>query len=307
MLLLPPNEPGMREMVNSLFNRYISDAFANVDIFVGIGQNFAYIGIAIIALKVFLSENMRTDIFQALKWVPLAFLLLNYRTVVGAIFEFYNNIGIALQYNDISWDIIFNKISKAQTLNVQASGIGFGPSVFINPAALEGLIMTQMVTILVYLAAGISTVIFIGVKAMSVIYLFVLIIFGPLNIGLSFIPALSGMWKSWLQKFMSVCLWIPILYLIDNFMLGVMDSVISKLLIPGNIDTGMVLTGTLLVFMNAFVYLKAPTLSNFIVQGMNVGASQLKEKPKQKAKKAINAAMDAKSGGATKALRTMTQ
>ncbi|SEC65492.1 TrbL/VirB6 plasmid conjugal transfer protein [Tenacibaculum sp. MAR_2009_124] len=305
-MVLVTENPGMREMVNSLFNRYISDAFANVNVFVEMGQIFAHIGIAIIALQLFISED-RTNVFKALKWVPLAALLFMYKEFVGAIFQFYNNIGSSLQHNDITWDTIFNKISVAQNYNIEASGIGVGPSLLFNPSALEGVIMTQIVTILVYLGAGISTIIFIGVKAMSVIYLFVLIVFGPLNIGLSFIPALSGMWKSWLQKFMSVCLWIPILYLIDNFMLGVMDNVISRLLHPENIDTGMVLTGTLLIFMNAFIYLKAPTLANFVVQGMNVGASQLKDKPKQKGKKAVQAAMDAKTGGASKAVRTIFQ
>jgi len=152
-----------------------------------------------------------------------------------------------------------------------------------------------------------STVVFIGIKSISVIYLFVLIVFGPLNIGLSFIPALSGMWKAWLQKFMSVCLWIPMLLLIDSFLLGVIDKIIDSIITDNTINTGKVLVGCLLVFMNLFVYLKAPALANFIVQGMNVSANQLKDKPKHYTKKAANAVLAAKTGGTSKVTQVATK
>ncbi|WP_176712451.1 hypothetical protein, partial [Allomuricauda sp. CP2A] len=125
--------------------------------------------------------------------------------------------------------------------------------------------------------------------------------------GLSFIPVFSGMWKAWLQKFMSVCLWIPMLYLIDNFMLKILDNLIQTLLYDGEANLGLVLTSALLMLMNVFVYLKAPVLSNFIVQGMNVSASQLKDRTKHYAKKAAQTAVDAKTGGATKGVRTLIQ
>ena len=106
---------------------------------------------------------------------------------------------------------------------------------------------------------------------------------------------------------MSVCLWIPMLYLIDNFMLNILDNLIRTLLYEGEANLGLVFTSALLMIMNVFVYLKAPTLSNFIVQGMNVSASQLKDRTKHYAKKAAQTAVDAKTGGATKGVRTMIQ
>ncbi|SNZ01305.1 hypothetical protein [Flagellimonas pacifica] len=299
-------DKGIRETVNELFDQYILDAFEAVDPIIEIGQQFAYIGIAIIALRVFINEQKRADIFEYLRWVPLAMILLNYKVFTLSIFNFYQVIGSSLKANDISWDILQIKIFAAQIQAMEAVGSSWS-LLSLDAAALESLAMSGMTSGLTAIASVISVVVFIGIKAMSVVYLFVLIILGPLNIGLSFIPALSGMWKAWLQKFMSVCLWIPMLYLIDNFMLHIMSKLIETLLYEGEADLGLVLTSALLMIMNVFVYLKAPVLSNFIVQGMNVSASQLKDKTKHYAKKTAQTAMDVKSGGVTKGVRTLIQ
>ena len=306
MTVINTTERGIRESVNELFDQYIIDALEAVDPIISIGQQFAYIGIAIIALRVFLNEGTRADIFAYLKWVPLAFILLKYKVFTMAIFGFYQRIGLSLKANDISWDILQMKIFMSQTESMEKMGDSWNLFT-LDAAALKSLCLALITSGVTAIASIISTVVFVGIKAMSVIYLFVLIVFGPLNIGLSFIPALSGMWKAWLQKFMNVCLWIPMLYLIDNFLLHVMEKLIDSLLSSGEANLGLVLTSALLIVMNIFVYFKAPSLSNFIVQGMNVGATQMKDKAKHYAKKTAQAAMDAKSGGITKGVRTLVQ
>lgn len=299
-------DKGIRETVNELFDQYIIDAFEVVDPIIGIGQQFAYIGVALMALGIFLNEDKRADVFAYLRWVPLAILLLNYKVVTLTIFEFYQTIGNTFKANDISWDVLQMKIFVAQMQALESED-GTWSLLAIDAEGLASIALGFMTSAATSIASFISAVVFVGIKAMSVIYLFVLIIFGPLNIGLSFIPAFSGMWKAWLQKFMSVCLWIPMLYLIDNFMLNILDNLIRTLLYEGEANLGLVFTSALLMIMNVFVYLKAPTLSNFIVQGMNVSASQLKDRTKHYAKKAAQTAVDAKTGGATKGVRTMIQ
>ena len=299
-------DKGIRETVNELFDQYIMDAFDAVDPIVEIGQQFAYIGIALIGLNIFLNEQKRADIFEYLRWVPLAILLLNYKVVTLTIFEFYQSIGISLKANDISWDVLQVKIYVAQVHTLKEIG-GTWNLLSIDAEAMAALVISGMTPMVTTFASIISAVVFIGIKAMSVVYLFVLIVFGPLNIGLSFIPAFAGMWKAWLQKFMSVCLWIPMLYLIDNFMLHIMNKLIESLLIEREVNLGLVLTSALLMLMNIFVYLKAPVLSNFIVQGMNISASQLKDSTKHYAKKAAQTAVDVKTGGTTKGVRTLIQ
>ncbi len=306
MMVINTMEKGIRESVNELFDQYIIDAFETVDPIINIGQQFAYIGIAIIALRVFLNEQKRADIFEYLKWVPLAFVLLKYKVFTMAIFDFYQRIGLSLKANDISWDSLQTKIFMSQSESMEKLGDSWN-LLTLDGASLESLSLALMTSGVTSIASIISTVVFVGIKAMSVVYLFVLIVFGPLNIGLSFIPALAGMWKAWLQKFMNVCLWIPMLYLIDNFLLHVMEKLIDTLLMSGEPNLGLVLTSALLILMNIFVYFKAPSLSNFIVQGMNVGATQMKDKAKHYAKKTAQAAMDVKSGGITKGVRTLVQ
>ena len=299
-------DKGIRESVNELFDQYILDAFEAIDPIVDIGQQFAYIGIAIMALRVFLDEHRRANIFKYLSWVPLAILLLNYKVVVVTIYGFYEGIGTSLKANDINWDVLQMKIVVAQLKAIGAFDDSWS-LLSIDAAALEAMAISGMTSVITAISSIISTVVFIGIKALSVIYLFVLIVFGPLNIGLSFIPALGGMWKAWLQKFMSVCLWIPMLYLIDNFMLHVMDKLINSLLSGNEISLGLVFTSALLMIMNVFVYLKAPSLANFIVQGMQVSANQLKDNAKHYSKKAVQTYADTKTGGITKGIRTLAQ
>lgn len=299
-------DKGIRETVNDLFDQYILDAYNVVNPIIEIGQVFACIGICLVGLSVILNKDKQTDIIAHLRWVPLAFVLFTYRALTRTILEFYQGIGNSLKANDITWDVLQMKIMIAQGKAMSDYGISW-LLLKADPEAVQALILSSITSGVVMIASVISAVVFIGIKAMSVIYLFVLIIFGPLNIGLSFIPIFSGMWKAWLQKFMSVCLWIPMLYLIDNFMLHVLDKLINSLLQGGEVNLGLVLTSALLILMNVFVYLKAPVLSNFIVQGINVSASQLKDRTKHYAKKAAQTAIDVKTGGATKGVRTLIQ
>jgi len=299
-------DKGLREAANDIFDSYIVEAFEMVDPILNIGLQLAYIGIGIVALKTFMSEERRTDFFEYLKWVPLAIFLLLYKLVTRSILSFYLVIGNSLKSNDITWDVLQTKIFVAQTKALADEG-GTWSLIAMDSAALEAIVLSGLTSGITTFAAVISTVVFIGIKAMSIVYLFVLIIFGPLNIGLSFIPAFSDMWKAWVQKFMSVCLWVPMLYLIDNFMLRIMEKLIDSLLVGNGANLGMVLTSGLLILMNLFVYLKAPALSNFIMQGMNVSANSLKDNTKHYTKKAAQTAIDAKTGGTTKAVRTLIQ
>ncbi len=303
---MSPTNKGIRESVNELFDQYILDAYELVAPMLEIGQVFACIGISIVGLLTLLNKDKRANLFSYLNWVPLAFVLFNYRALTLTILEFYQSIGMSLRSNDISWDVLHIKILVAQTKAM----VDYGVSYLIlqgDPEAIQALVLGAITSGVTAVASVISAVVFIGIKAMSVVYLFVLIIFGPLNIGLSFIPIFSGMWKAWLQKFMSVCLWIPMLYLIDNFMLHVLDKLITSLLSTEEANLGLVLTSGLLMLMNVFVYLKAPNLANFIVQGMNISANHLKERTKHYVKKVAQTTVDAKTGGATKGVRTLIQ
>jgi len=116
-MIIQTNDPGIREIVNGLFDEYIVDAFASIDPVLNIAQYVARIGIVIVILSAFMNETRRADIFAYMKWIPLAVLFANYKSFAMAIFEFYSNIGLALQPNDLGWDLIHSKISSAQDIN----------------------------------------------------------------------------------------------------------------------------------------------------------------------------------------------
>ena len=279
------SDTGFRVTVNTIFDQYIDDAFANLGPTLGIGFQMAKIGLGIFAIMHFVG-NDRADVFKALKWFPLMFILFNYTEFAHAIFEFYNNLGSSFVSTQKNWDTIGQKVALAQ-IDVAANNV-----VEWNITAFAHII---------------STLIFVGIKALATIYLFILIIFGPINIGLSFIPAISGLWKAWLQKFMSLCLWLPMLYVVDMFMVNLVDALVDHLLRNSAYDLGLILSSSLLILMTSFFYIKAPTLANFVVQGLNISGGGIVSKPKHYGKKAIQTVIDAKSGGATKAVRTLTQ
>jgi hypothetical protein len=296
---------GFRVTVNSIFDQYIGDAFASLGPTLSIGFAMAKIGLGIFALTHFMG-NDRADVFKALKWFPLMFILFNYSEFAHAIFEFYNNLGSSFVSTQKNWDTIGQKIALAQ-IDVAANNLVEWNLLSMDIDGLQSFALTGLAGSITAFAHIISTLIFIGIKALATIYLFILIIFGPINIGLSFIPAISGLWKAWLQKFMSICLWLPMLYVVDMFMVNLVDKLVDHLLRYGSYDLGLILSSSMLILMTSFFYIKAPTLANFVVQGLNISGGGIVAKPKHYSKKAIQTALDAKSGGATKAVRTLTQ
>jgi len=296
---------GFRFLVNTLFDEYLQEAFDSLGPTLSVGFHFAKIGLGIFAIQHFASQD-RGDVWKALKWFPLLFILFNYEVFAFAIFEFYDNLGKSFIGTEKNWDTINMKVAKAQIESFAQSTAEWNLfSVDLN--ALQSLAMAGLSGGITSIAHVVSSIIFVGIKSLSIIYLFILIIFGPINIGLSFIPALSGLFKAWLQKFMSVCLWVPMLYVVDAFMVELVDLLTTHLLQNNAKNIGIVLTASLLILMTSFFYIKAPTLANFVVQGLNISGGNMVSKPKHYGKKAINTVIDAKTGGASKGIRTLTQ
>lgn len=298
-------ETGFRGLVNTIFDQYVDDAFSSLGPTLGIGFQIAKIGLIIFALTHFSSDD-RADILKALKWFPLLFILWNYQLFAYSIFEFYDNLGKSFIGTQQNWDSIGERVALAQ-IDVAAKNSISWNLLDMDIDALQSIMLVGMASSVTTFAHIISTLIFVGIKALSIIYLFIIIIFGPINIGLSFIPAFSNMWRAWLQKFMSVCLWIPMLYVVDLFMVNLVDKLVEHLITTAAKDIALILTSSLLILMTSFFYIKAPTLANFVVQGMNISGSGVVSKPKHYGKKAVQTAMDVKTGGASKGVRTLIQ
>lgn len=304
-MYLVRTETGFRGVVNTIFDQYVDDAFNSLGPTLGIGFQVAKIGLIIFALTHYSSDD-RADVLKALKWFPLMFILFNYREFAYSIFEFYDNLGKAFIGTQHNWDSIGERVALAQIDVAAQNGLSWN-LLDMDIDALQSIMLVGMASSVTNFAHIISTLIFVGIKALSIIYLFIIIIFGPINIGLSFIPAFSNMWRAWLQKFMSVCLWIPMLYVVDLFMVNLVDKLVEHLINTAAKDIALILTSSLLILMTSFFYIKAPTLANFVVQGMNISGTGVASKPKHYAKKAAQTAMDVKTGGTSKGVRTLIQ
>jgi len=286
---------GIREATNALFDDYLIQIIEYSGGLIQIGKYFAVIGVAIKLVMQFKDPKTRAEPWGYFSWLVLAFFLLNYTAFIQGIFDVYAQIANALASSSIDWDTAFSQLDFAMMKTTDfsffsketfdsISSVGIQKSLY---QAYKVKMLSHALVIIVLVVKVVSTVVFVFVKAYAVIYLMILIVFGPINIGLSFIPSLDGMWKGWLQKLLNVSLWIPMLYLIDAFMLGLIDTLFNSLLTQ-NIDLGKVWGASMLSAMAIFMYIKAPSLSNFVVQGSSVGKLTMGEKTKSAASKALS-------------------
>ncbi len=294
-LSIQQSSGGVREMTISIFDAYLNDVIAMSGTMITYGKYFALIGVLVKITKQYLDPSTRSEPWGYFSWIILAFFLIRYSQFVSGIFSIYDSIESSLKQTNISWDTAFKELEFAVIQNMNPSFFSMETfNSFVDKGIAETLynhfkmrILTQIIIVMVLFIKTVSTVVFIGVKAYSVIYLMILVVFGPINIGLSFIPAMNDMWKGWLQKMLNVLMWIPMLFLIDAFMLGLIDKLYQSLLTK-EVDMGMVFGATILSGMAVFMYLKAPSLSNFIVQGSQVGKLSMGSQTGNAATKAAN-------------------
>lgn len=309
MTFLISDNTGVREMTNEIFDNYLDQVIDFSSGMIVIAKSLALIGVVVKLVTVYLNSSTRTNPWSYISWMVLAFFLLNYVSFIRGIFSVYDTIAQALESSSIDWDTAYGQLEYSAKKATESTFFSLETA---NSIIENGLVDTfyenmkveyvsKVIIFSVIIIKIVSTVVYVFVKAYAVIYLMILVVFGPLNIGLSFIPALNGMWKGWLQKLLNVLMWIPMLYLIDAFMLGLINQLFNSLL-NDNIEVGKVLGAALLSGMSIFMYIKAPTLSNFIVQGTGVGKLTMGSQSKDAANKVARAAKTVakiKTGGAT--------
>ena len=297
MMTLMIEGQGVRELTNQMFDAYLNKVISYSGSMVTIAKYLAFMGVCVKMLLQYLNPNQRTNVWGYFGWMVLAFFLLNYSTFISSIFWLYDVIAKSLASNSIDWDTAYKELEFAARKATQTTVFSQETLSSIYENGLMDTIYENMkveytskvVILSIIIIKIVSTVVYVFVKAYSVIYLMILVVFGPINIGLSFIPSLDGMWKGWLQKLLNVLMWIPMLYLIDAFMLGLIDNLHNALL-TNSIDLGKVLGAAMLSGMSIFMYIKAPSLSNFIVQGSSVGKLTMGSQSKDAAGKVMQAA-----------------
>ena len=118
------------------------------------------------------------------------------------------------------------------------------------------------------------------IRAVSLAFRIVLVVFGPIAFALSLLPMFKDNWKNWLSKYINVCMFIPIANLMDviinqlhNTMIEqnihVYESALQKMATDASSVDSSITTVTVsyVIFLVAFIvlYLMIPSIASYIV------------------------------------------
>ncbi len=131
-----------------------------------------------------------------------------------------------------------------------------------------------------YIAGILFGAVKLVIRAVSLAFRIVLIVFGPFSFALSVLPIFKGNWKQWLSKYINVCLFIPIANLMDliinqmhlsliNSHIEIYKQAIDQVSIDVNALDGTMTTLTIsyIIFLLAFLvlYMMIPSIASYIV------------------------------------------
>jgi len=113
-----------------------------------------------------------------------------------------------------------------------------------------------------------------AIQCMRIVFLSLLVLMGPIAMALSIFPGFTGNFKAWLIKYISVYLWLPILYFID-FVIFVMAEFAVRGTSGFGLDTSVITaSGVMLItiqLIGIFAMMSIPTIASWMVQGGETG------------------------------------
>jgi hypothetical protein len=131
-----------------------------------------------------------------------------------------------------------------------------------------GMILRTLKKFIGWLASLFYALVHFGIQCLRVMYLTLLTLMGPIAMALSIFPGLTGNFKNWLIKYISVYLWLPVLYFVD-FTIAQIQS-FSGVHMGGydTISASMVLT---MQIIGIFTMMSIPSITSWMVQGGETG------------------------------------
>jgi hypothetical protein len=131
-----------------------------------------------------------------------------------------------------------------------------------------GMVLRTLKKFIGWLAALFYALVHFGIQCLRVMYLTLLTLMGPIAMALSIFPGLTGNFKNWLIKYISVYLWLPVLYFVD-FTIAQIQS-FSGVHMGGydTISASMVLT---MQIIGIFTMMSIPSIASWMVQGGETG------------------------------------
>jgi hypothetical protein len=131
-----------------------------------------------------------------------------------------------------------------------------------------GLFLSALKDFFVWLSGVCYRLVHFGIQCLRVVYLSLLIMMGPIAMALSIFPGFTGNFKNWLIKYVSVYLWLPVLYFVE-FTLAQLDSFVNKN--SAMMDFGAAGMAVTIQIVGVFCMLSIPTIASWMVQGGETG------------------------------------
>lgn len=212
------------------------------------------------------------DIWGYVQWVPLLIFLLGYGQFVEGLYKGSSSIPFEL-------GISLEDFTKEPPKEISLNPI----EIMSDQIALE---MKKMFFIFsVTLLNGIAIAAFLYVKMKVVFKVALLVFIAPINISLSFIPALSYLWQGALVKAIEVAMYIPGLMLIDWIGKTVFLESIKQKVVKNPADAIQMFQnmelGMIFYIMIALSYFSVPKLIGWVMDSgggaSNAASGKLKQ------------------------------
>ena len=188
-------------------------------------ETFKYIAFIAVLIKIANNfYNSPNDWWGYISWLPLTFLLFHYDALVMTMFEWSKSMDDQILVTQ-SYDKVKRFFDNAEIEPEESSMWSIGLTAFtdaIKQALFEGIVM-----VLLLLGFIISTIMYSWLKIKYFFKLLLLVIFGPLNISLSFIKDFGGNYVSWITKLVEVSTYIPLIYIVDYIGIEMLNKVFS--------------------------------------------------------------------------------
>ncbi len=282
------------DFINTLFDKCVNQISGVTEICFLLCGLFALGYFANILLKTW-AKGKAIDFNSLLRPFVIGIICLNFSWVYGLVDDIFNPINeyTATIANTESPEMTENRNRLTQVKkefiaaeNAAKSEDGFWKGVFsVNSISgfFDNLYMNVMDLLLnglQYIAGIAFGAVKLIIRAISISFRIVLIVFGPFAFALSVLPIFKDNWKSWLSKYINVCLFIPIANLMDVIVAQLHNTlnsqhidIYSQAIKMLDKDVSQVdsllttITISYIIFMVAFIilYLMIPSIASYIV------------------------------------------
>lgn len=265
----------LKKRINDFLFEQIDMIMQYSDVGLNTFKWIAFIGVLIKIIQVY--YNNPTDWLGYLRWLPLTLLLFNYDIIVEAMYDWGKSLDqqIALFHNYERLKIFYKdtEIDYGETslYNISLTYLND----FIRNSLLAGIVSFLLLVGFVF-----SMILYLYLKVKMFFKLLVLVLFGPLNISLSFLNEFQGNYIAWLTKLLEVSTFIPVIYLIDFISVEMLVKCFEPAIISSGGDLLESITvqfvGIVFYVIVIVMYFSVPKIVTYaITQGNNaVGAGK---------------------------------